>query len=137
MGWRCTKRLHVRSLCEQLRHVCEGLELQSVARGIEEKHGGLLTNFALEPDIGIDFEIDVCGDQAVAKGFPCVQSQNDTKVWDGDGVAIDLVVMCVVRQIWVQMSDYLMSVQVEVNPLITASALGQSEKSPIELAGLG
>ena len=48
-------------LREQILTMFKRLELDSVARWIEEKHGGLLAGFAFEADVWLDDEVGTSG----------------------------------------------------------------------------
>src|SRR3546814_16219142 len=56
--------------CEQGIKVLEGLELQRVARWIQEEHGGLFAGLTLEAHIGLDHELGAGILQLLGQGFP-------------------------------------------------------------------
>jgi hypothetical protein len=80
-------------LGEDLGHVGEGFELKSVAGGVVEEHGSLFADFALEADVGFDFELLAGGLEAGGKGFPLVHGEDDPEVRYGNGMAVDRVVV--------------------------------------------
>ena len=49
---------------EEVAGVGEGFELEGVAGGVEEEHGGLFAELAFEADLGLDDEGDVGGAEA-------------------------------------------------------------------------
>ncbi len=49
---------------EELGEVGEGFELEGVAGGVEEEHGGLFADLAFEAGVGFDDEGDVGGADA-------------------------------------------------------------------------
>src|SRR5690606_31716290 len=57
-------------LGEQGVEILEGLELQRIARRVEEEHGGLLARFALEAHIGFDHEPGAGVLQLLGQRFP-------------------------------------------------------------------
>lgn len=52
-------------LGEDLGHVSEGFELEGVAGGVVEEHGGLLADLALKADVGFDLEVLASGAETV------------------------------------------------------------------------
>jgi hypothetical protein len=57
---------------EELGEVGEGFELEGIACGVEEEHGGLLAGLAFEAGIGLDDEGYVGGADAVGQLLPLV-----------------------------------------------------------------
>jgi len=125
-------------LSEHLRHVGEGFELEGVSGRIVEEHGGLFADFALEADVGLDLE-DLAGlFEAVGEGFPLVHGEDDAEVGDGDGVAVDgVVVFCRFFGAGLEVGDDLVAEEVEVDPFGAAAAFGAAEGLAVEVAGCG
>jgi hypothetical protein len=78
-------------LCEELREVGEGFELEGVAGRVEEEHGGLFTDLTFEASIGLNDEFDTCGADATGEGFPVGLGEDDAEVGDGDLMAVDRI----------------------------------------------
>src|SRR6266851_2362349 len=127
------RTIWVRSLLgEQLTDVGECLELESVAGGIEEEHGGLFACFALEPDVGFDDEGDACAAQTIGKPLPCRRGQDDSEVRNGNVMAVDGVVVCLAARGGLQVRDDLVAEEIEVDPLCRAAAFGATERGAVE-----
>jgi len=129
-----------RATAEELGEVGEGFELEGVAGGVEEEHGGLLADFALEADVGLDDEGDVGGLDAGGERLPGVHGEDDAEVGDGDGVSVDGVVVGGVGRggiAWLEVGDDLVAEEVEVDPLVGAAAFGTAEDGAVEVAGAG
>src|SRR5271170_2142134 len=62
----CTERL----FCEELTDVGECFELERVACGVEEEHGGLFADLALEAYVGLDDEVNFGLTETLCQCFP-------------------------------------------------------------------
>ena len=76
---------------EHLIVMCEGLELESIARRIEQKHRPLLARFTLKPDIRLDDKGVWCIAQRLGQGVKCWRVNNHTKVWDRHIMPVDRI----------------------------------------------
>src|SRR5882757_7499999 len=128
-------RFITRLFCEELADVCECLELECVACGIEKEHGRLLANFTFEADIGLDDEGDACAAKALGQGLPVLHGKHDAEVGDGDIVSVDrIVVGLAVGGRRLQMRDDLMAEEIEVDPLRGAAALRATQGGSVKSA---
>ncbi len=84
-------------LGEELGEVGEGFELEGVAGGVEEEHGGLFADLAFEAGIGLDDEVDVGRAGAFGELLPVGGREDDAEVGDGDVVAVDRVAAAALR----------------------------------------
>src|SRR5690606_9852471 len=80
--------------CEQRVKVLEGLELQRVARWIEEEHGGLLARFALETHIRLDNELRAGLLQLFGQHFPDRHFKHRAKVAYRHVVVVNTAGLC-------------------------------------------
>src|SRR5690606_3609345 len=125
------------SLGEELRGIAERLELQRVARGIGEEHRRLLADLAGEADARFDDEAHPGGAQVIRERMPRRPVEHDPEVADGDGVAVDGVRRRGAHLLGGEMGDDLVTVQVEIDPLVRGAALRAAEEAAIEGAGGG
>ena len=70
------------------------LELDGVAGGVEEEHGGLFAGFAFEANVRFDDEVGAGGLQAIGEFMPLLHGEHDAEVTTGDVVAVDLRRLC-------------------------------------------
>src|SRR5215813_11719576 len=115
-------RCRSRSGREQLSvDVLERLELEGVARRVEEKKRCLLSGLALETDVRLDHETDPVLLQSLGQRRPGIHFQHHTAVRYRHAVAIDRVVVrrdpSLRAQGGIQVAHELMAEQVEVHPL--------------------
>jgi hypothetical protein len=121
--------------CKKLIDVGESLELQSIACGIEEKHGSLLADLALEADVWFDDEANVCATESIGQSLLSVHCEDDTKVRNRDIVAVyGIVVLVGEIRTDLQVCDDLMAEEIEVYPLSGTAAFGTTQYSPVEVA---
>ncbi len=124
-----------RLLGEDLAHVGKGLELERVAGGIVEEHGGLFADLALKADVGLNFKLLAGGAEAVGERLPAVHGEDDAEVRDGDGVAVDgVVVRLFGGRGRLEVRDYLMAEEIEVDPFGAAAAFRAAEGLAVEVA---
>src|SRR5579885_3851377 len=83
-----SRRPGTRSLGEEPCHVGEGLDLDRVARGVEEEQGGLLSRLSLEADVRLDQESDALRPQPARQRLPIGHRQHDAEVAHGHAVII-------------------------------------------------
>ena len=105
-------------LREQVRGVGHRLELERVAGGIEQEHGGLLTGLAFEADRGLDHELDVRQPEPFRQGLPFVHRQHQSEVRHRHVLTVDGIARPARSSIGRKMRDDLMSMQVEVDPAV-------------------
>src|SRR5260370_16096462 len=75
--------------CEELADVGECFEFESIACGIEQEHGCLLANFALEADVGFDDEGDACAAKAFSQSLPVLHGKHDAEEGHRGILAVD------------------------------------------------
>src|SRR6185369_11855030 len=115
--------------CKQLyAYVLERLELQRVARGIQEKHRRLLAGLSGEPDVRLDDELDPSSAQSIGQSAPVVHFQDDTAVRHRNAVPVHRVVVgrdpAILAKVRVEMTHELMTVEIEVHPVRIAASFG-------------
>ena len=76
----------------------EGLELQRIARRIEEKEGRLLAGKAFKANIRLDNERNFFLRQAIGKFLPIFHGQDCTEMTHRHLIAIDII-MCFVSNL--------------------------------------
>jgi len=119
---------------EELTDIGEGLELQSVARRVEKKHRSLLANLALEANVRLDYETDTCAAETVGQLLPFFHRKHNAKMRNWNIVAINGIMMAIpLARGWLQMSDDLVTKEIEVDPLRGTAAFRTSQCRPIEL----
>ena len=117
-------------LGEELRHIGEGFELERVAGGVIEEHGGLFADFAFEADVGFDLEVDAGVTGAVGQGLPDGHLEDDAEVGNRDGVTVDRVGVALAGGVRGEVRDDLVTEEVEVDPLGGTAALGAARVVP-------
>ena len=117
MQWRQRPQLSQSLLREQATDVGEGLQLDGVAAWVSEEQGGLFAGLALEADVRRDDEVDAGRSQALGGQLPLIHRQDDSKVADGDAVAIHRAGSTGAALGRGQMGDDLVTVEIEVHPV--------------------
>ena len=127
-------------LREDLRLVLEGLEFEGIAGGVAKEHGRLLAGLAAEADMGFDHEGDTRRPGPVRQRMPVVPGEDEAEMGNRHMVAIDLVrdfsgcdIAALARA--PQMSDNLVSEEIEVHPAFIRAALGTAKKAAVEFPG--
>jgi hypothetical protein len=130
-----------KSGCEQLAlDIPERLEFQSIPRGIQKEHRGLLAGLTLKANVGFDQESNSRTPDFVCKFLPSIHGQDDSIVWNGNLMAIHQILgefpglLC--GKPTVQMDDDLVTKDIKVDPMLIASALREAEGSAIKFPGL-
>jgi hypothetical protein len=108
------------------------LNSSALPLGIEEEHAGLLADRAFEPDLRLDDELDACRDELVAHRFPFRHRQHQPKMAHRHRVTIDAAGCAAARFLRREISDDLVSVEVEVDPVRVRTAFGTSEHAAVE-----
>lgn len=122
------------SLREKPGDVGEGLEFDRVSRRIKEKHRGLLAWLALEADVGLDDEVGTLLAQPVSKRIPIGHRQDKTEVAHRNPVPIDRVSQSDACLFGGEVGNDLMTIEVEVDPVLGTASFWAAEQLPIELA---
>src|SRR5690606_16148523 len=127
-------------LREDLCLVLEGLEFEGVARGVEEEHGCLFAGLAAEADVGFDHEGDARRPEPVRQRMPVVPVEDEAEMGNRNMVAVDLVrdsFRCGIAALAQapQMSDNLVSEEIEADPAFVRTALGTAEQAAVEFPG--
>jgi hypothetical protein len=119
---------------EQIVQIAEGLEFQRVARRVEQEHRGLFTRQTGESHVRLDDKRYVSLFEAICQRFPVGPRQNDAKVGYGHGLPIHRIVVRVDSlRSWYQVSDDLVAVEIEVDPVIITPSLGTLQQFSVEL----
>jgi hypothetical protein len=121
---------------KKLGYILEGLKLQCIAGGVEEKHSGLFAWQSFEADIGFDDEADGVFPQAFFQEVPVVPFQHDAIVGNRDIVAVDGIGVQAFFGFrpGFKVDDELMAVEIEVHPGVGASAFFATKDIAIELS---
>jgi hypothetical protein len=128
---------HGHLFCEELGEVVEGFELEGIACGVEEEHGGLLADFALEACVWLDDELCFGGLHAGGERVPVFGGEDDAEVRDGNVVAVDRVGMRGFGDARLEVRDNLVAEKVEVDPLLGAATFRAAENCAVEMASGG
>ena len=120
---------------EELTHVGKGFELQRVARRIEKEHRCLFAHLTFEANIRLDDEFDLACAEPFSQLLPVCDREDDPEVWDGYIMSINWIVVVFAVFGRFQMSDDLVSEQVEVDPLCGTATFRTAKCSAIESAG--
>ena len=94
----------------------------------------LLSWLAFEADRRLDHEIDIRLLQAIGKGAPFFHREHQAEVRDGNFVPVDRVAGPARCGLGSEVSDDLVTVQVEVDPVISAPSFRATEKLAVEAA---
>jgi hypothetical protein len=73
--------------------------------------------------------------QALGKIFELLPFQYDAEVGDGDVLTVDLIAVIVGFFFWREVSDQLVTKQVEIDPLVISAAFGATEYGTVKMAG--
>jgi hypothetical protein len=123
---------------EELVEVGEGLELEGVAGGVEEEHGGLFAGLAFEAGVGFDDKFDIGRADAFGQLLPVGGGEDDAEVGDGDFMAVDWIGVGGIAMArcggGFEMRDDLVTVEIEVDPVVGAAAFGAGEDGAVEVA---
>src|ERR1039458_2427066 len=121
--------------------VLKCLELECVAGWVQKKHRGLFAGLTAEACARLDHELDACPAQPRRQFEPLLRPEHDAAVGHGHAVPVHEVEMarelagC--AQFGVQVTDELVSIEIEINPARIAAALGTTEDILVETARLG
>jgi hypothetical protein len=120
-----------------LSDVPESLELERIARGIEEEHRRLLAHLALEAHVGLDHEADAGFLEAPGEGLPLGHREDRAEVAHRHVVAVHGARLSMARFLRREVRDHLVAVEVEVHPALRAAAFGTPEEAAVEAARFG
>ena len=112
----------------------KGLELDGVARWIEKKHGRLLARLTFEPDVRLNHKMRTCSAEFVRQCLPLRHVQHSTKVAHRDIVTINSAGVFVATFIRREVSNDLVTVEIEVNPIGRTPAFRAAQQIAIKLA---
>ena len=131
-GWLDRKKLRL--------DVLKGFELERVAGGVEKEHGRLFAGLALESGVGLDDEFNTMPLHTLRQVRPLRRPQNHPTVRHRHAMPIDRIEMAGqlsgASQIWIQMTDELMTVEIEIDPIGRAAAFAAAEDILVEAACL-
>lgn len=119
-----------------LTRICEGLEFKRIAGRVEQKHGCLFADFAMETDTGFNHERDTCFLQPSGQRFPLRHIKDKTKVRYRYVMAIDSIVGILKAAFGREVRNDLMPEQIEVDPAVTGSSFRAFKQTAIEHACL-
>jgi hypothetical protein len=122
--------------CKKAIRVRHGLKLDGIARRIQEKHGGLLTNLALKPNVGLNHKLRTRLGQSVGKALPFRHGEHHAKMTHWNVVAIDRVFSAMTGLPFGQVGNNLVAVKIKVNPFLGASTLGAAQEPTVKVTGL-
>src|SRR6185312_6200435 len=124
-------------LGEDAARVAEGFELEGVTGRVEQHHGALLADLALETHVRLHDKRNVSRAQTMRELFPFIERKDDAEVRDGQIVVVDDVVLLRgAVSARAEMSDDLMTEEVEADEHIGTAAFRTAEHAAIEGAGL-
>ena len=121
---------------KQLIHIFKGLELQGIARRILDEENLLLARFAFEAGAWLDEKIDLVFPHAADEFLPLIHPEHHPEMEGRNLVAIDFVALHDGR-IVDEMSDDLVTEEVEVDPLVAAPADSTPDDVTVERLGPG
>jgi hypothetical protein len=123
---------------EQLREIREGLELERVPGRIQNEERGLLTRQSLKTHARLDDPLDRPLLQSRGEGLPLRRLEYHATVRHRHPMAVHRVEVCgdatVRPKAGIQVTNKLMAVEVEVDPVGSAAPLGATEHLPVEAA---
>lgn len=123
-----------RLLGEQLGLISKRFELQRISRGIKEEHGRLFADETAESNTGIDDKRDPVRLQALGKIVELLPRKHDPEMRHRHVVSIDRVV--VHRSLFGrEMTNNLVTEEVEIDPLAAGSSFGASKLQSVEGSG--
>ena len=128
--------------CEKLcGDIAEGFELERVPRGVEQEHRGLLAWLTRKAHVRLDEEAYPVPPEPLRERLPLGHLQYHAAVRNGHTVAVDRIEMrgnsSVQAERRVQMTDELVSAEIEIHPMLCASPFAASENARVEGPRLG
>ena len=127
--WRAPAGLALR---EQLGGVGHGLELERVPGGVAKEHCRLLAGLAFEAHRRRNHELGTRALQPLGQRAPLVHRQDDSKMRHRHIIAVDRIGCPPPDRIGREVSDDLMAIEVEINPMIRAPALAAAEQAAVK-----
>ena len=116
----CSKQLFGKQILERRK----SFEFDGVARRIEKKHGRLLPWLAFEANVRLNHKMGTCSGEFVCQCLPLRHVQHRAKVAYRNIVAIDRAGLCVATFIRCEVSNDLVTIKIEVNPISRTTAFG-------------
>ena len=101
-----------------------------------EEHCRLLPRFPFKADMRLDHEAGPDPFQPIRQLMPFLPFEDQTEMRNGDIVAIDRIAMSVLaslcRSAWGKMCHYLMTAQIEVDPVRIGASFRASENAAVK-----
>lgn len=118
---------------EDLGKIGKSFEFEGVAAWVEEEHRGLLTRLTGKANFRLNNKFYAARLESVGKLSPLVHRQNDAEMWDGHVVGIDVIRSFNAGTVS-EVSDDLMSVEIEIYPAFGASSLFAAEHLAVKFS---
>src|SRR5471032_3228767 len=122
-------------LRKQRSDVRKRLDLERIARRVQEKHGRLFADFALEAHMRFNDEFHAGRREFVRCRLPLIHRQHHAEVPDRDCIAIYLARLPMTDFVRREMRHDLMPVEIEVHPVGRTPAFRAAEQVAIKLTG--
>ena len=117
---------------EKLIHIPKSLEFQGITRWIQEKHGGLFPDFAFKPDVGLDNKGDALGPKRFGEPLKGIPGEHHAVMRNGNILPVYGVGVQGLFGLRFVVNDDLMTKDVKIDPMITASAFFASQDIPVK-----
>src|SRR4051812_46961314 len=115
----------------------EALELEGVAAGVEQKHGGLLSRLTRVADSGLEDEGDLRSPDAIGQGRKGIPLQQRPEMGHWHLNPFDLTGVLGRSNIAGRVGRDLVAEEVEVDPRVSAAPLAAAKDVAVESSGRG
>ena len=120
---------------KQLRVVSQPFDFNCIAAGVAEGHGGLLTGLSRKSYGRRNFKLGACRAQPVGHRLPISHRQNQAEMRHWYVLAIDRIGMRI-RHGRTEVRDDLVTMKIEINPVICAAAFPATKDAAVKAARL-
>jgi hypothetical protein len=127
-------QVKITSLCEKRFDILERLEFKCIAGWVKKKHRCLLARLPLEANVRLDDEFGVRSLEPVGERVPLAHAENDAEMATRHIVAIDVARFCHRAFVGRQMRHNLVSIKIEINPMIGRTSFFATEQIEVELS---
>lgn len=122
---------------KHLGHIVERLEFEGISARVEKEHGCLLPDLTFEANMWLDHELDFGCLQALGECFPLLHGKDGPEMTDRDVMSIDGTRRFVSYLIGSKVSDDLVTIKIEVDPVIGTAPLPTSQQISVEATCAG
>ena len=121
-------------LCKEAASISETFKFDSVSGWVFQEHRSLFSRLAFKANVGFDDKFNVVASQSINQFAPTVHVENDSKMRNRNLVAVDRVLDRPVTRFRIDVTNQLVSEEVEVDPCCVAATFGAAEDFTVELS---